>query len=298
MLRFLVSFDSLVVYFLFLRYVFQSPADILPAAAYLGTRLGGTSAAYFENAGKTVLRRYFSESEVQSFDWTRQRRGPEMLARVLTLAANLMVYIPDVIFLPSRKKRRKFLKRALESFDYARTRGGGDCEDLALEIVLEAAELSALSRGGGGGDLSLSPFVQSMIRLRRCYIFCMALGGVKSAEITGEFGGAAGPPSAEAEQQRFNAHMWSIMIPRHLFLEWWQRGNLSSSDDDTIRNALFPPASLDYDKSICSVPLILEGNIAKITSFSFCILTILFLMSHRNRLSPSGARGGQQQRDA
>ncbi len=160
------------------RYVYASRAGILPAAAYLGAKLGGTKAAYFERAARTVLKR--RNIDFDRFDWERDPSGAATLARVFTLAANYFAYCPDVVFLPSAADRRRFVRKGLESFDYARMRGGGDCEDDALEIVLEAAELAALDPD------SLSPAMRAMQALRRRYVFSMALGGVTAAEINDE----------------------------------------------------------------------------------------------------------------
>ncbi len=178
----------------FCRYVYQCRAGILPAAAYLGARLGGTKAEYFEKAARTVFAR--TGTNFDTFDWESDPRCAAMLAKVLTLASNYMAYVPgtnfrfandfylflsDLIYLPSKSDRRRYLRRALESFDYARMRGGGDCEDLALEIVLEAAELASLS-----GDAGLSKNMRAMVALRMRYVFAMALGGVSAAEINDE----------------------------------------------------------------------------------------------------------------
>lgn len=74
------------------RYVYQSRVNvILPAAAYLGARLGGTKPDYFERAARTVLDRF---GLADRFDWETDPRGPEMLGRVLTLAANYFSYVP------------------------------------------------------------------------------------------------------------------------------------------------------------------------------------------------------------
>jgi hypothetical protein len=179
-------------------YVYQCRAGILPASAYLGTRPAQTGAEYFEAAARTVLQR--ARRELSSFDWERDDQAPAMLGRVLTLAANYMNYVPgmcfssfyrllllipfslDVVYLPSKADRRKFLRKALESFDLARFKGGGDCEDLALEILLEAAELRALV------SASLPKPLRDMQALAQSYVFSMALGGVSSAEINGDYG--------------------------------------------------------------------------------------------------------------
>jgi hypothetical protein len=197
-------------------YIYQCRGGRLPAAAYLNVRLGGTRKEYFENAARIVLAR-FSES-MDKFDWLKDPRGPAMLVRVLTLAANYCAYIPDRVFFPSTKKLGEFLARALESFDYARIRSGGDCEDLALEIVLEAAELLALDmdRDGDGGSMGLP----GMISLRNQFVASMALGGVSGAEIK-DMGKA---------KKKMGAHMWSIFVPVELWHQWWMNGNLQARD--------------------------------------------------------------------
>lgn len=232
-------------------YVYQCRAGILPAAAYLGAKSGGTDAKYFERAAKIVLERH---GATQSFNWRTDKRAPAMLGRVLTLAANLMAYIPDIVYLPSSNDKRKFLRRALESFDYARTRGGGDCEDLALEIILEATELLALAQLPNS---ALPESVLGMIEVRKRYVFCMVLGGVKSAEINGDYGVIGGsdesPPYGNEPPKRMGAHMWSAMIPRARFAKWWSRGNMKPED----RRSLFADdMSTDADEP----PLILEGT--------------------------------------
>jgi hypothetical protein len=105
------------------RYVYQCRAGRLPASAYLRTRLGGTKAAYFQNAARIVLERY--AENWRTFDWAQHVDAPRMLVKVLTLAANYCAYLPDQVFLPAVHKLGKFLKRPLESFDYARVRKAG-----------------------------------------------------------------------------------------------------------------------------------------------------------------------------
>lgn len=168
------------------------------------------------------------------FDWLKDDRAPAMLGRVLTLAANLMAYIPDIVYLPSRADRKRFLRKPLESFDLARTRGAGDCEDLALEIVLEAAELMLLPKAG------LSRALSQMQVLREMYVFCMSLGGVSSAEINGDYG----------QLKQMGAHMWAMMIWRQLWNHWWRQGNGSPQDR---KQALGKPPGDQY-------VLVLEGT--------------------------------------
>ena len=164
--------------------------------------------------------------------------------------------------MPSREDRRKFLRRALESFDYARFRGAGDCEDLALEILLEAAEMLALDNTQQQQQQQLSKNLRAMIALRRRYVFAMALGGVSSAEINGDFGELT---EMEAHMQVFHFFFlpllipvfrgrWSVMIPRALFRHWWQRGNLSAEADARLFGSSPSPIAAG------DVPLILEGT--------------------------------------
>jgi hypothetical protein len=96
----------------------------------------------------------------------------------------LLRYVPDIIFLPSADRRR-FLKRSLESFDYVRMREfSGDCEDLALEIVLLATELMAFRTEPRD---TLSPAIRGMTALLSRYVLAMLLGGVSGAEINGSY---------------------------------------------------------------------------------------------------------------
>lgn len=173
------------------------------------------------------------------------------------------------MYLPSKKDRRAFLRKALESFDYARMRGGGDCEDLALEIVLEAAELLELASSSS----TLSASIRSMIALRRQYVFCMALGGVSSAEINGDYG----------KCEEMGAHMWSMMIPRWLWRHWWRRGNLSAEADQRFFSNDPPKPAVLSDAN--SRPLVLEGNLLQF----ICSLALISVLS-RHWISASRTR--------
>ncbi len=92
------------------------------------------------------------------------------------------------MYFPSANEAGKFLRRTLESFDYARARGGGDCEDMALEIILNALELAALD----ARSTPLPPIVRGLVDLSKRFVKCMVLGGVSSAEISGDFASAKG----------------------------------------------------------------------------------------------------------
>lgn len=192
-------------------FVYRCRSGLLPACAFLLNRTGGTQGTYFVRAAEQVLRR--SGRAIGTFDWLRDAYGPVALAEVLTLAANLMAYVPDIVFLPSREHRKAYLRCALESFDLARTRLGGDCEDLALEILLEAAELLECDLKRVDSDLR-APLSQ-MKQLASMYVFAMTLGGVSSAEINGDYG----------KLKRMGAHMWSMMIWRELWDRWRENGN-------------------------------------------------------------------------
>lgn len=136
----------------------------------------------------------------------------------------------------------KFLRRTLESFDYARARGGGDCEDMALEIILNALELAALDRRP-----NLPPIVRGLLNLSNQFVKCMVLGGVSSAEISGDFASAKG----------MGAHMWAVMVQLSRWAEWWRAGNLL--DEDFARSARLPPPGTPDNNAYPSV-FVLEGT--------------------------------------
>jgi hypothetical protein len=75
------------------RYIYQNRAGILPAAAYLGARSGGTPRSYFERAARIVLGRMAGAPNPNAFDWERDARAPEALACVISLGVNLMSYV-------------------------------------------------------------------------------------------------------------------------------------------------------------------------------------------------------------
>jgi hypothetical protein len=132
-------------------YVYNARTELLPALGYLALGTGGTQVGYFLNAARLVLAR--DGLSLDSYDWINDSRGPALLARVLTISANFMTYahtghardhtfmirrsvradmsfflcryVPDIVFLPSRVNRKRFLRKALESFDIARVRLGG-----------------------------------------------------------------------------------------------------------------------------------------------------------------------------
>jgi hypothetical protein len=157
-----------------------------------------------------------------------------ILNEVLCLSAVTMVYTPDEVFLPG--KSRKFMKAAIESFDYARVRLGGDCEDLALEILLCVSEmLHKLARA--------PDHISRLQQLAGEYVYGMVLGGVSSAEINGSYG----------QLKEMGAHMWATGIHRKQFFRWWKRGNGNGHRDverELARDAgeTVPP------------PMILEGT--------------------------------------
>jgi len=158
-----------------------------------------------------------------------------VLAEVLCLTADHMAYTSDTVYLPSEREKRgggKFVKALIESFDYARVRLGGDCEDLALEILLCLSELLRRREEG-------SPMVRELSLLAGAYVFAMALGGVSSAEINGDFG----------KLKSMGAHMWTVAVLKSLFRRWWARGNgggrenrlLPLLEADTVSEDGLPP---------------------------------------------------------
>lgn len=154
----------------------------------------------------------------------------------------------------------RFLRKPLESFDMARVRLGGDCEDLAREILLEARELQQL--------VGVSGAVREMQLLAKRFVFAMILGGVSSPEINGEYASLLSSLLLSSASSYFSFQLWpeqgdgcphvrkqnmcesvspigrwAMMVPRTLWRYWWSRGN-------------GPSAPLpEHD----AVPLVLEG---------------------------------------
>lgn len=217
-------------------YVFQSRAGAPPSAAYLGTPLGGTAAAYFDNALSIVLRRMGRDPE--TFRAT-DKDARAVLGRVLTLAANSFVYLPDEVYLPHVKGHGRLGAEPLESFDYCRVRLGGDCEDLALEIVLEAAELERTRAAPE------SP-VGQMAAIAQRHVFAMVLGGVSSAEINSDYG----------QLKEMGAHMMAFAFSIRRFAQMWKLGNGLRYPDALRRLEQFggPPSAAD------EYPMVLEGT--------------------------------------
>lgn len=194
-------------------YVFAGHCGLLPACSYLGTRPSGSGPGFFERCARTVFQRHNLRPE--TFDWRRDSRAGGLLSRVLTLPANMMVYVPDMVFFRSSRDPRMFVPKPLESFDSAFARGGGDCEDLALAVVITGLELLAAA--------ALDPrnrLLNDMAWVRRQYVQGMVLGGVTSAEINGDYGA-----------QEMGAHMWTCMIKRSRFVRLWRNGNLFGREE-------------------------------------------------------------------
>lgn len=80
-------------------FVFAGHCGLLPACAYLGTRPTGAEAGYFEHCARIVFARH--KLDPASFDWKTDSRAASLLSRVLTLPANLLVYVPVRIILSS-----------------------------------------------------------------------------------------------------------------------------------------------------------------------------------------------------
>ena len=221
-------------------YVYQCRAGLFPACGYVGVRPGGTQGDYFERASGIVLKRFNIDPD--TFDWSTDPRAAGVLARVLTLSANLLVYVPDLVYFPSASDVKRFLKRPLESFDYARARGGGDCEDLALEIIICGLELLHLEELGQ----PLHRSVQGLLVWRKKFVATMALGGVSSAEINGDYG----------HLKSMGAHMWSCIVQRTRWARWWRAGNLTEAQSALYK---LPAPGTPDDPSYPAV-MVLEGT--------------------------------------
>lgn len=198
--------------------------------------LGGTDAAFFEHALELVMRR---RGKAAADFRASNADAAHVLAEVACLTADHMAYASDTVFLPDERAsaKERFLNALIESFDYARVRHGGDCEDLALEILLCVSELLRAHRAAGASGL-----VRELGLLASQYVFCMALGGVSSAEINGDFG----------KLKSMGAHMWTCAIPLPLFRKWWQRGNGQGRE-----TRLLPRVPGEQDGAL---PLVLEGT--------------------------------------
>ncbi len=224
-------------------FVYQGRAGLLPASSYVGTRPGGSGPEFFDRATRIVMAR--RKIDPATFDWANDTYAASILAQVLTLPSNMMVYVPDAVYFPSSKNRGRFLRRPLESFDSARARGGGDCEDLALEILLCSLELTAV---GESGMASYSPIVQGLVNTMKKYHCFMVLGGVSGAEINGEYG---------VLPEGMGAHMWAALIQKTVVARWFRSGNMT--DENFLQRAGVPPAGIPDDARYPKV-MILEGT--------------------------------------
>lgn len=213
-------------------YVFAGHCGLLPACAYLGTRPSGSSTAYFEHCARIVFARHNLNPD--TFDWKRDKRAASLLSRVLTLPANLLVYVPDLVFFRSSKDPNVFISKTLESFDSALARGGGDCEDLALTVIIVGLELLAATAHDPSNSIA-----NGLAWVRQQYVQGMVLGGVTSAEINGDYG-----------TTEMGAHMWTIMIKKSKFVRLWRNGNLFSEKEASavgLREQDY--ASLDFARA-------------------------------------------------
>lgn len=267
-------------------FVFAGHCGLLPACAYLGTRPTGAEVGYFEHCARIVFARH--KLDPASFDWKSDSRAASLLSRVLTLPANLLVYVPDLVFFRSAKNPSVFIHKTLESFDSAFARGGGDCEDLALAVILCGLQL--LAARATEPD---NPVVQGLAWVREQYVQGMVLGGVTSAEINGDYGhqemGAhmyvyprfntfifssislsLFPCSFASARVRFRARLWNSMA-RSTCSRFW----LCSRYGRIFSSSLTPTAEPRYMRSLSTQPPPSFSLIASNSgTHDFCVMDV------------------------
>lgn len=213
---------------------YVSRVGVLPAAGYVNTPIGATGEAYFLNVARLALARLGLREEDALQRWDLERSGSDARAAANWLATALSLYVQYCDYMEdkvvaavcTRGGGVRYCEKPIEWFQHVRVRNGcGDCEDLATETVIEAAELERLR--------AAHPLVQLLQRVNAGFYCVLLLDGVSNAEIN-DSDARAGRMPAEME-----AHMNSALVSRY-FVHQWLDDNGGRAAAPGRPNALFP----------------------------------------------------------
>lgn len=209
------------------RYV--SSVGVLPAAAYIGMMPARPRASYYANAARLALRmQQTSEETALAWDVDNNddaRHGAYWLASMLSLYVQACDYIPDEV---CTRTDTGFRIVPVEWFAQARIRDGAiDCEDAALETMVEGEELELLHTD--------DPLLLKLQRIKMSFYTSLLLDGVSSAEIN---------LSHNASPSHLDAHMNSALVNKGQLRRWARHPTLCREHgptDDEVRQARVSP---------------------------------------------------------
>ena len=211
------------------RYV--SSVGVLPAAAYIDMMPARPSERYYANAARLALRmQQVTEDEALAWDVdnskTDARFASYWLAATLSLYVQAADYIPDEV---CTRTDTGFRMVPVEWFSQARVRDGAiDCEDAALETMIEGEEIEMLRTN--------DPLLLKLQRVKASFYTVLLLDGVSSAEIN---------LSRTASPSHLDAHMNSALVNKGQMSRWVRypplREGHGPTPDEVRGAAMFPP---------------------------------------------------------
>lgn len=210
------------------RYVCS--VGILPAAAYINSPIGIPCESFYLNVARLALRMIGLTEEHALTRWnldantTDCRFAAYWLATMVSLYVQSCDYISDEVCMHTREG---FRRTPVEWFYQARVRNGAiDCEDAALETMIQALELVALA--------TRHPLLLLAQRVKRAFYAVLLLTGVSSAEIN---------LSEKAAPNHLDAHMNSALVSKAQ-LDAWAGGLCAKhgpSPADIAESRRYPP---------------------------------------------------------
>lgn len=207
---------------------YQSEIGMAPAAAYFDPPLSATGEEYYLNAASLALRMQ-GLTEAQAFAWQLDRSPDDCrfasywLAALLSLYTQSCDYIGDQVCVQTTDG--DFQVRPVEAFQMARIRDGSiDCEDAAMETMVEGLELERLR--------THQPLLMLAQRVKRAFYVMLLLDGVSAVEIN----------LAQAPRH-MAAHMNSALVNRAQLHRWSPQmcAKHAPSADELQWARLFPP---------------------------------------------------------
>lgn len=207
---------------------FQSEVGMAPAAAYFDAPLSATGEEYYLNAALLALRMQELTAE-QALAWRLDESREDCRFASYWLAALLSMYVQSCDYIGDevcvRGADGRFRVEPVEWFEQARVRDGSiDCEDAAMETMVEGLELERLRTD--------QPLLRLAQRIKRAFYVMLLLDGVSAVEIN----------LAQAPRH-MAAHMNSALINRAQLRRWSPQlcAEHGPSAEEQRYAALFPP---------------------------------------------------------